>query len=177
MKFSTSGGMGAALMYDLDNAKKIMKALKDEFGNKISVSCKIRILDDYEESLKFICEIQEYAKIDFISVHPRTKEEKSQVPSRWFIVKKLVESGKIKIPLLGSGDMFSALDIAKFLSFTGANGVIVARGAIHNPSIFSEKKEIFQNMMQKDFPDLDQIWIENTNKDSHEIVIKRIREA
>jgi len=57
MKFSTSGGMGAALMGDLDNAKNIMKALVDKFGDKISVSCKIRVLDDFDETLNFITTI------------------------------------------------------------------------------------------------------------------------
>ena len=57
MKFSTAGGMGAALMNDLDNAKEIMKALVDKFGEKISVSCKVRVLDDFDETLKFITTI------------------------------------------------------------------------------------------------------------------------
>lgn len=45
----------------------------------------------------------------------------------------MIDSGLIKIPLLGSGDMLSTPDIMKFVNFTGANGAIVARGAIHNP--------------------------------------------
>lgn len=48
MKFSTQGGMGAALMHNLENAKRIMKYLVDEFGHKISVSCKIRALETFE---------------------------------------------------------------------------------------------------------------------------------
>jgi len=54
MTFSTSGGMGAALMKDLNNAKTIMKALVDRFGHKLSVSCKIRVLDSFEETLDFV---------------------------------------------------------------------------------------------------------------------------
>jgi len=54
MKFSVSGGMGAALMKDLENAKKIMKALVDKFGNDLSVSCKIRALSTFEETLNFV---------------------------------------------------------------------------------------------------------------------------
>ena len=77
MKFSTSGGMGAALMNDLENAKTIMKALKHNFGHKISISCKIRVLDNFEETLNFITTLQNETGIDFISVHPRTKAEKS----------------------------------------------------------------------------------------------------
>jgi len=31
----------------------------------------------------------------------------------------------------------------KFISFTGANGIISARGAIHNPALFEDKEEIW----------------------------------
>lgn len=142
MKFSTSGGMGAALMKDVDNAKAIMKALVDKFGTEFSVSCKIRVLDTYEETLEFILAMQD-AGIHFISIHPRTQAEKSQIPAKWFILKRVVESGLVKIPILGSGDMFSPTDLTKFLGFTGANGAIVARGAIHNPALFSQKEHVF----------------------------------
>jgi len=56
-KFSTVGGMGSALMKDLDNARKIMKALVDNFGKRISVSCKIRVFDDFESSLNYVLEM------------------------------------------------------------------------------------------------------------------------
>jgi tRNA-dihydrouridine synthase 2 len=75
MKFSTSGGMGAALMKDPENAKSIMKALKEALGHRISISCKIRTLDTYEKTLDFIMNLQEH--IDWISIHPRTQNEKS----------------------------------------------------------------------------------------------------
>ena len=52
--FSTQGGMGASLMRDRQNAFNIMKALVDKFGKKISVSCKIRVLRSYEETLTYI---------------------------------------------------------------------------------------------------------------------------
>jgi len=40
--------------------------------------------------------------------------------------------------------MFSSQDIIKFMKFTGSKGVLVARGAIHNPKIFSQKDDIIQ---------------------------------
>lgn len=77
MKFSLQGGMGAALMHNLDNAKRIMKALVDNFGHKISVSCKIRALETLEETLNFIETLISFSGIHFISIHPRTQKEKS----------------------------------------------------------------------------------------------------
>ena len=52
--FSTQGGMGAALMKDMENAKAIMKALVERFKEKISVSCKIRVLRSWEDTVKYI---------------------------------------------------------------------------------------------------------------------------
>lgn len=132
--------MGAALMKDKENATNIVKALVEKFGHKLSVSCKIRCLDNFDDTLDFVLSMQNEGKVHFITIHPRTQSEKSQVPAKWFIVKKVIDSKKVTIPVLGSGDMFSGKDIAKFLGFTGAQGVLIARGAIHNPRIFETKE-------------------------------------
>lgn len=47
--------------------------------------------------------------------------------------------------------MFSVQDIVKFIKFTGANGVLVARGAIHNPMLFSQKQEIQNKVNDPDW--------------------------
>jgi len=49
--------MGAALMKDRNNARNIMKTLVDTFGHMISVSCKIRVLDSYEDTLTYILDM------------------------------------------------------------------------------------------------------------------------
>jgi tRNA-dihydrouridine synthase 2 len=142
-KFSVQGGMGAALMRNPDNAETIMRALVEKFGSKISVSCKIRVLKTFEDTLKYVLAMQATG-IHWISIHPRTAAEESRVPARWFLTKTLLETGLIKIPVLGSGDLFSPLDVHKYLGFTKASGVILARGAIHNPEIFKLKEKILK---------------------------------
>ena len=84
--------------------------------------------------------MQDYAKVHWIAIHPRTAAEKSRVPAKWYLTKRFLESGLIKIPVLGSGDLFSSKDVQRFLKFTKSHGVIIARGAIHNPAIFSERE-------------------------------------
>ncbi len=96
-----------------------MQALVDNFGSKLSVSCKIRVFDDFDKSLDYVLDMQA-AGIDWISMHPRTAAEESRVPARWHIVKRIIDSGLVKIPVLGSGDMFSPFDVNKFIRFTGA---------------------------------------------------------
>lgn len=58
--------------------------------------------------------------------------------------------------------MLSALDVNKFLKYTGANGAIIARGAIHNPSMFRLKTQMLDpNAFDEDF----EVWNDNTNPD------------
>lgn len=156
--------MGSAMMRDVENSKNIMKALVDNFGKQISVSCKIRVLKTFEDTLKYVLAMQE-AGVHWISIHPRTSAEESRVPARWFTVKRLIDTGLIKIPVLGSGDLFSPLDVHKYLSFTGANGVIIARGAIHNPQIFKLKERLLNSqvpLIQSSTTENEDDWKDNT---------------
>jgi tRNA-dihydrouridine synthase len=67
----------------------------------------------------------------------------------------------MKIPVLGSGDLFSPLDVHKYLQHTNASGVILARGAIHNPAIFRLKEKMLQRHVPLAEIDEDD-WSDNT---------------
>jgi len=73
-----------------------------------------------------------------------------------------LDSGLIKIPVLGSGDLFSPLDVHKYLSYTLAHGCILARGAIHNPGIFKLKEAMLDRstplLPAKDDQSVDDDW-------------------
>jgi tRNA-dihydrouridine synthase 2 len=86
--------MGSALMRDISNAKSIMSSLVQHFGDRISVSCKIRVLNKFEDTLMYVKEMASCG-IHFISIHSRTVAEESKVPSRWNIVKNIIESGEV----------------------------------------------------------------------------------
>jgi tRNA-dihydrouridine synthase len=48
----------------------------------------------------------------------------------------------LRIPVLGSGDLFTAADVVAMLEQTGCDGVMVARGALGNPWIFRQAAEL-----------------------------------
>jgi tRNA-dihydrouridine synthase len=62
----------------------------------------------------------------------------------WSKIKELKQS--VNIPVIGSGDLFSAGDIIAMLDRTGCDGVMVARGALGYPWIFREALDILAGL-------------------------------
>jgi tRNA-dihydrouridine synthase B len=76
-------------------------------------------------------------------IHGRTVLEKYRGESNWEILAEV----KRKFPqmtIVGSGDMFEAATIVKRLNESGIDGVLIARGAIGNPWLFTELRAIFE---------------------------------
>lgn len=74
-EFSVKGGMGVALMANLELAKKVLTALVAAV--KIPVTCKIRVLKSTDETIRVVKEL-ESTGISAIAIHGRTKDERPQ---------------------------------------------------------------------------------------------------
>ncbi|XP_065094546.1 tRNA-dihydrouridine(20) synthase [NAD(P)+]-like [Ochlerotatus camptorhynchus] len=135
--FSIKGGMGVALLYDLERAKGILKTLVDNLD--IPVTCKIRIMPKLEDTFRTVKEL-ESTGIAAIAVHGRTKIERPRHPVHPDIIREVAKV--TKIPVIangGSQEMNKRSDILKFRDACGASSVMVARAAQWNCSIFREE--------------------------------------
>ncbi|GMH66862.1 hypothetical protein TrRE_jg13612 [Triparma retinervis] len=142
--FSVQGGMGAALLSDVARARSIIEALKKEVKGAVPVSAKIRLVggeDATEEELlsntkAFMGELAS-AGVDLIAVHGRTKFDSShdlKAKPRWGTMRGLVDC--VDVPVVINGDVYSYQDAEEARRLTGCKGVMVARGALLNASIF-----------------------------------------
>ncbi|PIR47974.1 tRNA dihydrouridine synthase DusB [Candidatus Uhrbacteria bacterium CG10_big_fil_rev_8_21_14_0_10_50_16] len=130
----TSSFNGAALMKNPELATQIIQKVKVAITCPLSV--KIRAgWDDPEECIAF-AKVVEAAGADLITIHGRTKAQAYAGYSDWGIIKRVKEA--VSIPVLANGDIFSADDAQRALAVTGADGVLVARGALGNPWIFPQ---------------------------------------
>ena len=102
--FSIQGGMGASLIWEPDRAGSILSGLIKSL--KIPVSCKIRIRPDLGETVDFAKQMASLG-IKYLSLHPRTKQEKSVGPAHWIVGKTLKATEGFSVPLNMSGDCFS----------------------------------------------------------------------
>jgi len=136
---------GAGLLRDIPRACEIVKALKIvDLGLPISVKTRLGWFRD-DEILEFIPRLVE-AGVDVISVHGRTRQQGYTGKANWERigeVKKLVS-----IPVIANGDVTSVEDVQKCLEITGADGVMIGRGALGNPWIFTGQKPAREEIKQ-----------------------------
>ncbi len=109
--------------------KKLTAALK------VPVTGKIRLgWEDYR-SYKLVARIVEENGGSLIALHGRTKEQSYSGHANWDAVAEVKAAAKI--PVIGSGDVKTVADIQRMKQYTGCDAVMIGRGAIANPWIFS----------------------------------------
>ena len=79
-----------------------------------------------------------------ITIHPRTRAQGYEGKSDWDILRQLVEFAAGKIPVFGSGEIFSPEDAKNMLEQTGCSGVMFARGAMGHPFIFRQTRQLLE---------------------------------
>jgi nifR3 family TIM-barrel protein len=135
----TRSGAGAALMRDPKRVYSIVKALTD----RTNVPITVKIRSGWDQSELNYLEVAQRA-IDagasMIGLHARTKAQGYAGRSDWSHIRRLTE--KTKVPVIGSGDLFTAEDALRMMGETGCAGVMFARGAIGNPVIFEKTRAL-----------------------------------
>ena len=134
--FSTSGGMGAALLTNLPVATDIIKTLRRNLS--VPVTCKVRLLENDDEMLRSIDLLRslEGAGAMAIAVHARQVHERFE-PAHWERLDPLVRS--VSVPVIANGDVYDHQGACDLIEQSGCRSVMVARGALHNASIFRPK--------------------------------------
>lgn len=128
-----------------DVALEIVSRVRDAVPAEIPVTVKMRRgIDDTAESSDKFFEIFDGAferGIAAVTVHGRTVQQRYIGPSKWEFLRQVKEHAPHRT-VLGSGDLFSAMDCLNMIRQTGVDGVTVARGAIGNPWIFAQAKAL-----------------------------------
>ena len=130
-------GEGAALMKEPEVLEDILKLLVKHSDTPVTV--KIRAGWDSESiNSAEVAKRAEGAGVAAIFIHGRTRTQGYSGTVNYDPIRDAVEA--VSIPVVASGDMFTAEAAKKMLDTTGCAGVVMARGALGNPWIFPETK-------------------------------------
>ena len=103
----------------------------------VPVTVKIRAgWDDAEVNCVEVARAAEAGGAAAVALHGRTRTQMYSGKARWDLVAEVKRS--VGIPVLGSGDVWTARDAQRMAAETGCDAVLVARGACGNPWIFRE---------------------------------------
>ena len=130
-------GHGSALLKDPCAAAKMMENLVKSTHLPVSVKTRLGFYDD--ENLVNTAKTFESAGIASLAIHGRTTKQKFSGQANWDKIYEVKDN--LKIPVLGNGDVTSAA-IAK-MRLKNLDGIMIARGALRNPWIFKQCREIF----------------------------------
>ncbi|MDR0316027.1 MAG: tRNA dihydrouridine synthase DusB [Treponema sp.] len=140
-------GAGSALMKNPAAIGRIVEAAirasRESLGG-IPVTIKIRSGWDsssinYAECARIAVE----AGAAMVSLHPRTRSQNYGGTSDWSCIADLVS--RLRVPVAGSGDLYTPEDARRMLGETGCAAVMFARGAMGNPFIFSAARSLLES--------------------------------
>lgn len=132
-------GDGSALMKD----PKLISNILEECVKVSKKPLTIKIRSGWDKDSINAVEISKIAQesgIDAITVHGRTREMYYSGDADWDIIGEI--KSRLKIPVIGNGDIFKASDALNMMKYTGCDGVAIGRGAMGNPFIFKQINDL-----------------------------------
>ena len=134
-------GAGAGMLRDipkmLEITREVVKAVK------LPVTVKTRL--GWDHNSKIIVELAEHLQdcgIQALTVHGRTRSQMYTGEADWDMIGQVKANPRIRIPIIGNGDITTPERLVEVYDRYGVDGVMVGRAAIGNPWIFNDMKQM-----------------------------------
>ncbi len=131
----TRKGAGAALLKDFDLCKRIIERVTKVSSFPITLKMRTGWNSNSIVALQLAKLAEDYG-IKGIIIHGRTASQRFSGEANWEIIARVKE--EVSIPVIGNGDVNTPERAQKMILTTGCDGVMIGRGALGNPWIFTQ---------------------------------------
>lgn len=136
-------GAGAGMLKDIPKMLKMTKAIVD--STNIPVTVKTRLGWDFDSIIiETLAEQLQDTGIKALTIHGRTRSQFYKGTADWTLIGKIKSNPRIKIPIIGNGDVDSAEKAKEMFDKYGVDAIMIGRAAIGRPYIFKEIKHFLK---------------------------------
>ncbi len=141
-------GAGASLAEDRLLLGRILATLRKYTSLPLSVKIRLGIQLDSRKLNEF-CRFLEGEGVDLITIHARLNGEKFCRKPKWSVLSEV--RGAVNVPIIANGGIFTVEDGRNCLRQSGADGLMIGRGAVENPWLCRDIAESIYGI-QNDMP-------------------------
>lgn len=136
-------GAGAGVLRDIDLMVRLTEAVVKSTSLPVTVKTRLG-WDDSTKNIEEVAERLQDVGIQALAIHGRTRMQLYKGEADWTLIGKVKNNPRIKIPILGNGDIDSPEKALAYKNRYGVDGIMIGRAAIGYPWIFREIKHFFE---------------------------------
>jgi len=132
-------GAGAGMLANIPLMMEMTKAIVE--ASPIPVTVKTRL--GWDDQNKIIVEVAEQLQdlgIRALTIHGRTRAQMYKGTADWTLIGQVKQNPRMQIPIIGNGDITSAVEAKEAFDRFGVDGIMIGRAAVGKPWLFQHIK-------------------------------------